>query len=313
MFLESWFINMVVESIDELCDILHNSQGEIFIAGAGNYGGIIADVLDARHIKWNCFLDQSRKGTKRSRPILPYESINGKNIDYVIISSMTCYIPIKKNIKEQKISEDKIVALKNSYELMYYIKGLDYKSLAQELHKYKDIHEGKRCFVIGTGPSLKIQDLEKLRGDISLASNTIYALYKFTEWRPTYYAANDSAMVKAIFNNLLKYVNETERFFVGGTHYNGLKSIGDKFDKLCYLNTYNYLHDAKGKYVEFPSDASYGVCAGATISYVLLQLAIYMGFKYIYLLGMDFSFSAEQKADGSIIYNNVISHNEEIE
>ena len=46
------------------------------------------------------------------------------------------------------------------------------------------------------------------------------------------------------------------------------------------------------------------VCEGGTSLFVLAQIAIYMGFTEIYLLGVDFSFSAEIDANGIIKKNN---------
>ena len=45
----------------------------------------------------------------------------------------------------------------------------------------------------------------------------------------------------------------------------------------------------------------------------MLQLAVYMGFKKIYLLGMDFTFSVEKTIEGNTIMNDIINHNSIIE
>ena len=41
-----------------------------------------------------------------------------------------------------------------------------------------------------------------------------------------------------------------------------------------------------------------------TVTYVLIQIAVYMGFKEIYLLGVDHSFSRELLPDGSLKIND---------
>ena len=33
------------------------------------------------------------------------------------------------------------------------------------IKKYKDLHKGKRCFIIASGPSLRIEDLERLKNE----------------------------------------------------------------------------------------------------------------------------------------------------
>ena len=55
----------------------------------------------------------------------------------------------------------------------------------------KDIHKGQRCFIVGNGPSLKIEDLDLLKDEITFACNKIFLAFTETEWRPTYYSVLD--------------------------------------------------------------------------------------------------------------------------
>ena len=59
-----------------------------------------------------------------------------------------------------------------------FILNQKYKQLSEplKLNKLKDVGKGKRCFIIGNGPSLNIGDLEKLNNEITFASNRIYKL-----------------------------------------------------------------------------------------------------------------------------------------
>lgn len=47
--------------------------------------------------------------------------------------------------------------------------------------------QGKRCFIIGNGPSLTAQDLDKLKNEDSFAFNRIFYIFNQTDLRPTYY------------------------------------------------------------------------------------------------------------------------------
>ena len=64
---------------------------------------------------------------------------------------------------------------------------------AKELRKFKDIHKGESCFIIGNGPSLKIEDLDAIQklGVPSFAFNRIFCVFDETKWRPTYYISQD--------------------------------------------------------------------------------------------------------------------------
>ena len=78
------------------------------------------------------------------------------------------------------------------------------KAVCDELKKYKNIHQGQRCFIIGTGPSLTTDDLELLKDEITFGSNRIFEIYSRTDWRPTYYMNQDFQLIE-------KYADEIEK------------------------------------------------------------------------------------------------------
>lgn len=55
----------------------------------------------------------------------------------------------------------------------------------------KNKHKGQRCFIVGSGPSLKVDDLNKLKDEVTFACNKIYLAFNDTSWRPTYYSVYD--------------------------------------------------------------------------------------------------------------------------
>ena len=84
---------------------------------------------------------------------------------------------------------DKLIDLTN---IKFILRG------QKRLKKYKGIHCGERCFIIGNGPSLSPQDLEMLRDEICFAANRIYDIYAQTTWRPTYYGIQDLFVLREI-------------------------------------------------------------------------------------------------------------------
>jgi hypothetical protein len=47
----------------------------------------------------------------------------------------------------------------------------------KRLRTYKDIHRGKRCFIIGNGPSLNQLDLTLLKNEYTFGMNRIYMAF----------------------------------------------------------------------------------------------------------------------------------------
>ena len=65
--------------------------------------------------------------------------------------------------------------------LINYMHFLKYKDLVAKNIELKDIHKGKRCFLLGSGPSIKKEDLRPLKNEIVFALNNFYVHEDFTE------------------------------------------------------------------------------------------------------------------------------------
>ncbi len=47
----------------------------------------------------------------------------------------------------------------------------------RRLAELKDVHKGKRAFIVGNGPSLKQTDLSKLKNEVTFAMNCFYLAF----------------------------------------------------------------------------------------------------------------------------------------
>ena len=59
-------------------------------------------------------------------------------------------------------------------------KNFENTSYGKTLSAYKNKYSGKRCFLIGNGPSLKAEDLTKLyeNGEVTFAFNRVYNIFE---------------------------------------------------------------------------------------------------------------------------------------
>jgi len=162
----------------------------------------------------------------------------------------------------------------------------------------KDTHLGRRCFIIGNGPSLKIKDLDRLRKEITFASNKIYLAFDQTTWRPTYYSVYDILVAENNKSNIDKL--------------NLYKIFGENIRPYFNKNSAIWLRGLKVPIVNdeyecrFSTNSLEGGYGGWTVIYLQMQLAFYMGIREIYLIGVDFSFeipksTGERCASGKII------------
>lgn len=154
----------------------------------------------------------------------------------------------------------------------------------EKIRYYKNIHRNERCFIIGNGPSLLPEDLNLLTDEVTFATNRIYALFDKTIWRPTYYVSVDRDVIFKEVENIAKLDCKEKFIDMSAMKLNILSNC--VFICSCpffMVSIYGY----KKSFVK--EDVSEYFSNGGTVTFTMIQLAIYMGFKEIYLLGQDFS------------------------
>ena len=174
------------------------------------------------------------------------------------------------------------------------------KVYSQKIETFKNIHNGKRCFIIGNGPSLQSSDLDKLKDEITFGSNYIFKIFDKTEWRPTYYSCTDG-------NVLQKIIQEDEFWNIEAKAYFFQYATTYLFKEKVFENSFYFWLEEKesiGKRLpKFSRNIEKEVFNSWTVTYILMQLAVYMGFKEIYLLGIDNNYSVEVNNKGQMKNN----------
>ena len=160
--------------------------------------------------------------------------------------------------------------------------------IEEQLRKLKDIHRGKRAFIIGMGPSLQNKDLDRLQGELTFACNKIYLAFDQTEWRPTYYSVIDILVAK---NNYSEICNlQLNKIF---TH--PLQSLFCEETDIDFVLALRNPGPPDEPQIQFSKDLLQGTYGGHTVIYFQMQLAYHMGIRELYLLGLDFSFTTPGK------------------
>lgn len=315
-YMERRIFMQKIEKLLERFKVL-SEKYDLYIVGAGRYGNVLGKWMNQNHVNWMGYLDRKKSGeVLNNKEIFDTFGVKGKN-DYFIISSVGQRDELRADLLKQGISDKRIFVFE-SFDLFYeiYNETDNWKKYAGKVKRFLNCHENKeRCFIIGNGPSLRIDDLEKLSGEISFASNSIYAVYESTDWRPTYYTVTDPICCDAFFEskeNLKKIISDCEAAFTSVIE-KGFKFRDDEeLQNLYYIRRKRSI-DPKTELPYFSNDCSEIIYGAATVTYVMLQLAVYMGFKQIYLLGIDFTFSHERHKDGTVKSNNVVDHMDQIE
>lgn len=164
----------------------------------------------------------------------------------------------------------------------------------------KDSCPGGRCFIVGNGPSLRVEDLERLKSEICFASNRIYALYDKTDWRPDYYLSIDKRIIRMEAETMAE-LKDSVKFIANA---GGIKNMDSRhgvhrlvMKENCVVRKENFRQKSVAE------DVSRYVSNTLSVTCTAMEMAIYMGFREIYLLGIDHTFSVEINRDGSKTLN----------
>jgi FkbM family methyltransferase len=182
------------------------------------------------------------------------------------------------------------------------ISGEDWRaSLAvpDDLSAFKNRHTGKRCFVMGNGPSLNKMDLNKLNGEIVFGCNSVFLLFDRVKWRPIYYTCVDSRVlpdrrteIDAMLNahaDMVAFLPSAIRQYTGENRHYLTRSLVPPGKNRYFFNEKRQSLDAL-PFSMFSTDANDGLVQPFTVTVTMLQLAHYMGFSEIYLIGCDTSY-----------------------
>ena len=139
-----------------------------------------------------------------------------------------------------------------------------------------DAYRGQRCVIVGNGPSLKRTNLELLAGEHTFGLNRLYLLFEELGFGTEFHIVVNREVVKQVHSEL---VGVPGRLISTWANRHDLSSRDDAI----------FLHSVVGPL--FSMDARRGVWEGATVTYVAMQLAYFMGFSDVLLIGVDHRFS----------------------
>ncbi len=151
----------------------------------------------------------------------------------------------------------------------------------------RDIHKGERCFIIGNGPSLRQTDLTKLRGETTIGLNRIFLAFDELGFETSYLVSVNDLVIEQ--SSLELQALGMPRFFSWRSH----RHIQPDQDMYFLYTTYTgprFARDVRGRLWE-----------GATVTYVALQLAFFLGFKTVILIGVDHNFVTKGKPNETVV------------
>lgn len=156
-------------------------------------------------------------------------------------------------------------------------------------------YQGERCFVVATGPSLTIDDLDLIKNEYGFGMNSCILAFNKTSWRPNFYAIQDEYVYEKLERELNNISGEDLKEIWVSENVASKISLSKRFKifSLHYLDHKMFHPKGFGEF-KFSNDCYSCIYDGYTITFSIMQLACYMGFKEIYLLGCDCDYNQKK-------------------
>jgi hypothetical protein len=157
----------------------------------------------------------------------------------------------------------------------------------QKLQQYGNKYQGERCFIIGNGPSLRKTDLTKLKNEYTFGMNRIYLAFPEMGFPTSFFVSINDLVIEQTAADIQ---NLKMPKFVSWRSHQWLKPSKDLFFLYTTYTGPKFSKKATGRLWE-----------GATVTFIALQLAYFLGFKEVVLIGVDHSFATKGKPNETVV------------
>jgi hypothetical protein len=164
------------------------------------------------------------------------------------------------------------------------------------LRKFGNKFQGEDCFIVGNGPSLNKMDLSVLNDYYTFGLNKIHLIFERSEFRPKFMVSVNKHVIDQSLDDILSINVPT---FVSYTNCTKRVSHPNLF----------YLFSKGGLRNGFVTDLTQEISEGGTVTFIAMQVAYYLGFHRVFLIGVDHNFIQKGKANSEeVLKSDDVNH-----
>lgn len=184
--------------------------------------------------------------------------------------------------------------------------GAQHEASLDLLTDLRDRHRGEACVIIGNGPSLNETDLSVLSSVPTFGVNGIFYADERLPKPVTYYVVEDTSVFRENTERIKAY-KTGHKFFP--TNYLVDFAQDEIEDRMAFFRMNAGFYDRKTGtrcHPRFSFDPRQRLYCGQSVTIINLQLAHWMGFDRVVLIGMDFSYTIPDDVDrrGDLLTSN---------
>lgn len=138
---------------------------------------------------------------------------------------------------------------------------------------FRNREKGNRCVLVANGPSLNNMELSVLKGEIVIGMNKIFLGLRRFRFYPRYYVAINRKVIEQSAESIRQL--------------NCVKFVSTRGADLVPQDALTHHIETRNITARFCHDISHGVHEGWTVTYAALQIAYFLGFKTVVIIGMD--------------------------
>lgn len=286
------------EEIERINKTLYQLEGKknIVIWGAAENTVRLFQYTDILHYDVAQIADKAKEGMSFfGRELVIPDDVKWSEVEVVVISSFFREDEIESELFKKYQYKGTIIKLNRlGQEMPFYQHQLKHKLQASQSvqhvlmknKKFENIHAGERLFILCCGASIRSMDLTVLENEITMAVHSFYLHKDIKRIKPTYYCnAKWEQSLKDLeepyCKELKQYVGNAQYFFSVDE-----KELIEKID-VFEQEELNYYQYGPSNLLYEEIDLCQKIMPIQSVPILCLQLALYMGFKEIYLLGTE--------------------------
>lgn len=156
------------------------------------------------------------------------------------------------------------------------------------LRPLKDAYRGKRVILMGNGPSLKRTNWTLLKNEFTIGQNRIYLLREEMGFDPSFFLCVNELLIQQFMSEIAAIpCNLKVLDWAAAAEYTTRYP-----DLVCIPSVPTF---------RFHTDITRGWYMGGTVTYTAMQLAYYLGFHQVILIGVDHRFNTSGPAGKAVV------------